>query len=89
MAVAAGLIIILAWTVPASLSSMNAAVKTWNRVTRPWHEFTESMENAVSALELPSGGKHGEFFGSDLALGRGFPLSDLVMFEVEAPDLAL
>ena len=87
MAVAAGLIIVLAWTVPASLSSMNAAVKTWNRVTRPWHEFTQSMENAVSALESPSGGKRGEFFGSQLALGRGFPLSDLVMFEVEIPDL--
>jgi len=87
MAVAAGLIILVAWTTPASLSSMNSAVKTWNRVTRPWHEFTERMENAVSALESPSGGKRGEFFGSQLALGRGFPLSDLVMFEVETPDL--
>ena len=87
MAVAAGLIIIVAWTTPASLSSMNSAVKTWNRFTRPWHEFTERMENAVSALESPSGGKRGEFFGSQLALGRGFPLSDLVMFEVETPDL--
>ena len=87
MAVAAGLIIVLAWTMPASLSSMNAAVKTWNRVTKPWHEFTERMENAVSALESPSGGKDGEFFGSNLALGRGFPLSDLVMFTVETPDL--
>jgi transglutaminase-like putative cysteine protease len=87
MAVAAGLIIIVAWTVPASLTSMQSAVKTWNRVTRPWHEFTERMENAVSALESPSGGKRGEFFGSELALGRGFPLSDLVMFEVETPEL--
>ena len=87
MAIAAGLIIIVAWTVPASLSSMSAAVKTWNRVTRPWHEFTERMENAVSALESPSGGKRGTFFGSELALGQGFPLSDLVMFEVETPEL--
>ena len=87
MAVAAGLIIVVAWTVPASLSSMNTAVKTWNRVTKPWHEFTERMENAVSALESPSGSKNGEFFGSNLALGRGFPLSDLVMFQVETPEL--
>ncbi len=86
MAVAAGLIIIFAWTVPASLSSMQSAVKTWNRVTKPWQQFTQRMENAVSALESPSGGKIGEFFGSNLALGRGFPLSDAVMFEVEAPD---
>jgi hypothetical protein len=87
MAIAAGLIIILAWTTPGSISSMKSAVKTWNRVTRPWHEFTERMQNAVSALESPSGGTRGEFFGSQLALGRGFPLSDLVMFDVEVPDL--
>jgi transglutaminase-like putative cysteine protease len=87
MAVAAGLIIVVAWTVPASISSMTSAVKTWNRVTKPWHELSERMENAVSALESPSGGKVGEFFSSQLALGRGFPLSDLVMFEVEAPEV--
>jgi transglutaminase-like putative cysteine protease len=87
MAIAAGLIIILAWTTPGSISSMKSAVKTWNRVTRPWHEFTQRMENAVSALESPSGGTRGEFFGSQLALGRGFPLSDLVMFDVESPEL--
>jgi transglutaminase-like putative cysteine protease len=85
--VAASLIIIVAWTVPASLSSMKSAVKTWNEVTKPWREFTQKMENAVSALESPSGGRRGEFFGSELALGRGFPLSDLVMFEVEAPEV--
>jgi hypothetical protein len=51
MAVAAGLIIIVAWTAPASLSSLESAAKTWNKITRPWHEFTDRMENAVSALE--------------------------------------
>ena len=89
MAVFAGLIIVIAWTTPASVSSMKSAVKTWNRVTRPWQEFTERMENAVSALESPSGSRRGEFFGSQLALGRGFPLSDLVMFQVEAPNVSI
>jgi transglutaminase-like putative cysteine protease len=87
MAIAAGLIIVVAWTAPASLSSMKSAVKTWNQITRPWREFTDKMENAVSALESPSGGTRGQFFGSQLALGRGFPLSDLVMFKVETPDI--
>ena len=87
MAIAAGLIIIISWSVPASVSSWNSAVKTWNKVTQPWRNFTERMESAVSALESPSGGKRGEFFGSELALGRGFPLSDDVMFEVQAPSL--
>jgi transglutaminase-like putative cysteine protease len=45
------------------------------------------MENAVTALESPSGGRRGEFYGSELSLGRGFPLSDLIMFTVQVPDL--
>ncbi|RPJ28882.1 MAG: transglutaminase domain-containing protein [Chloroflexi bacterium] len=87
MAVAAGLIIVVAWTIPASLSSLNSAVETWNQATRPWRELTQKMENAVSALESPGNGRRGEFFGSELALGRGFPLSDLMMFQVETPDI--
>jgi transglutaminase-like putative cysteine protease len=87
MAVAAGLIILVSWSVPASLSSWSSAVRTWDKLTKPWHNFTDNMENAVSALEAPSGAKAGEFFGSQLPLGLGFPLSDAVMFEVEAPDL--
>jgi transglutaminase-like putative cysteine protease len=85
MAVAAGLIIIVAWTAPASLSSFNSAVKTWQKVTRPWHEFTDRMENAVSALESKVNTRRGEFFSTELVLGQGFPLSDTVMFEVQAP----
>ncbi|MGZ9235678.1 MAG: transglutaminase domain-containing protein, partial [Anaerolineales bacterium] len=85
MAIAAGLIILVAWTVPASLSSLESAVKTWNRVTRPWHEFTDRMENAVSALESKVNARRGDFFSTELVLGRGFPLSDSVMFEVQAP----
>ncbi len=89
MAVAAGLIILVSWTVPASIQSWNSAVRSWNKITQPWREFTDSMESAVSALESPSGGSRGEFFGSELPLGRGFPLSESVMFEVKPPDLPL
>jgi transglutaminase-like putative cysteine protease len=87
MAIAAGLIIVVSWTVPASISSLDSAVKSWNRFTRPLRDFTQSMENAVEALKSPSGGRRGEFFGSELALGTGFPLSDSVMFTVEVPEL--
>jgi transglutaminase-like putative cysteine protease len=89
MAIAASLIIIISWTVPASVTAWNSAVERWEKITRPWRVFSESMENAVSALESPSGGKRGEFFGSELPLGRGFPNSDVVMFEVQAPELSV
>jgi transglutaminase-like putative cysteine protease len=88
MAVAAGLLIIVSWTIPASLSSWKSAAHTWNTITRPWQHFTENMQNAVSALQSPSGSKRGEFYGSQLPLGGGWPLSDSVMFKVQAPDLA-
>jgi transglutaminase-like putative cysteine protease len=87
MTVAAALIVIVAWTPPASLSGLDSAIRTWNRVTQPWRDFTESLENAISALESPSGGVRGEFYGTEIALGRGFPLSDSVMFRVQVPDL--
>jgi transglutaminase-like putative cysteine protease len=85
MAIAAGLIILVAWTIPASLSSFNSAAKTWNRITQPWQEFAEKMENAVSALESQAPRRRSDFFSTELALGRGFPLSDNVIFEVQVP----
>ncbi len=87
MTVAAALIIFIAWTPPASPSGLASAIQTWNRLTQPWRDFTERMENAVSALESPSGGIRGEFYGTEIALGRGFPLSDALMFRVGAPEL--
>jgi transglutaminase-like putative cysteine protease len=88
MAIAAGLIIILSWTVPISLTRIDSAKQAWSKITKPWHEFTKRMENAVSALESPSG-RPTEFYGTELELGQGFPLSDVVMFQVQAPDLSV
>jgi transglutaminase-like putative cysteine protease len=87
MAMTVGLIIIIAWTIPASVAGVNSAVKTWNRLTRPWHEFQQRMENAVSALESPNRGKPSEFYGTDLRLGTGFPNSKSVMFIARVPNL--
>jgi len=87
MAIAAGLIIIFAWTTPLSITRIDTVRQAWNRITKPWTNFTQRMENAVSALESPSGGSSSEFYGTELELGRGFPLSDVIMFNVEVPEL--
>ncbi len=87
MAIAAALIILTSWTVPLSLTRIDSAREAWNRITKPWNEFTKRMENAVSALDSPNPGKSSEFYGTELQLGRGFPLSEAVMFVVETPDL--
>ncbi|MDX1377892.1 MAG: transglutaminase domain-containing protein [Anaerolineales bacterium] len=87
MTILAGLLILVSWVPPASLSSVDAARQAWNNVTKPWRNFTDRMENAVSALDSVSGGRRGEFFGSEIGLGRGFPLSEQLMFRVQTPDL--
>jgi transglutaminase-like putative cysteine protease len=87
MAILAGLIILTSFIVPASRAGVESAMKTWERVTQPWNDFTDNLENAISAIDSPSGGKPGEFYGSELPLGRGFPLSDAVMFQVTIPNL--
>jgi transglutaminase-like putative cysteine protease len=87
MAIMASLIMITAWVTPSSFLRIEIAHRAWNRILEPWNNFVERFENAVSALDSPSGGKPGEFFGTELELGLGFPLSDVVMFTVETPDL--
>lgn len=87
LGIAAALIIFAAFTLPLSLTRVDTLRRTWDRIIRPWTDLTERMENAVSALDSPGGGRPGEFYGTELELGLGFPLSDEVMFRVEVPDL--
>jgi transglutaminase-like putative cysteine protease len=89
LAIAAAVIIFLSWSPPASASGVDSAVKTWKEVTKPWREFTKRMENAVASIDRPSRSTSREFFGSELALGRGFPLSNTIMFQVEAPTVPI
>src|SRR5688500_18844842 len=89
MAITAGLIILIAWTAPVPLPSIKTVRVHWYRITKPWNEFSKRMENAVSALESTTTGRPGEFYGTELELGQGFPLSDTIMFAVQVPDLAV
>lgn len=88
MVIAASLFIVIAWTAPASQSGFESAVNTWHRLTQPWRDMQEWFSNAVDALEGSSTRRlEGDFFGNQLGLGSGTPLSDQVVFSVEAPDL--
>lgn len=87
MTIITGVLILVSWVPPASLSSIDSVARAWNNITKPWRNFTDRMENAVSALDSVSGGRRGEFFGSEIGLGRGFPLSEELMFRVQTPDL--
>jgi transglutaminase-like putative cysteine protease len=75
------LIVVVAWLLPVSISSMESAAHTWDSITRP---FRERFSNAVSALESPYGpGGRGDFYGEGLSLGRSGALGDAIVFTVK------
>jgi transglutaminase-like putative cysteine protease len=88
MAIGAALIVLLTAMVPLSFTRIETLREAWKQITKPWTDFTERMENAVSALESPEIATPSEYYGTELELGLGFPLSDTIMFRVEVPDLA-
>jgi transglutaminase-like putative cysteine protease len=87
MAIAAGAIIIATLLLPSKLPRVETIRETWRQLIRPWTEFTNEMENAVSALDSTSPGTPTSFYGTELELGLGFTLSDALMFRVQAPEL--
>lgn len=87
MVISATLFVIVAWTVPATHSGFEAAIQQWNRITEPWDDVQEWFSNAVESLETPVVRRSGELFNNRLGLGLGTPLTETVVFTVEAPEL--
>lgn len=77
---AAGLAVLMAWLMPVSLSSLDTAAQSWDRISRP---FFDRISPAVSALESPYGsGKNSEFYSEDLTLGRSAALGEMPIFSI-------
>lgn len=87
MVITAALFIFVAWTVPATHSGFESAAQQWRRITEPWRDLQEWFSNAVESLQSPVAISSGELFSDRLGLGLGNPLTDTVLFAVEAPDL--
>lgn len=87
MVMAAFLFVFIAWTVPASPEGLDAATRAWGRVTEPWRDVQEWFSNAVESLRGNVVRRPADFYGNRLSLGSGTPLSDNVLFSVEAPDI--
>lgn len=81
----AAIAVLAAWSLPTSLTSIQSARETWNRVTRP---LRERFSNAVAALESPYGGgsARGDFYGETLSLGRNASLGDQPVLTVRPDD---
>lgn len=83
--VAALVIILFSWTVPALANSLPAAQKIWQPVERLWHETRDRFDNAFASLRT-SVGIVSQYYGVSATLGRGTPLTDDHIFTVRTPD---
>ncbi|MBU0512088.1 MAG: transglutaminase domain-containing protein [Chloroflexi bacterium] len=89
--VTAGLLVIMAWNVPAIAEALTPAEQSWQRAMTPWHSMSEYLGNAFAALRssvglVPVGGIRG-YYGDELPMGRGVPLGDDLVLSIEAPPL--
>jgi transglutaminase-like putative cysteine protease len=73
--------VVIAWLIPTSLSSVQAAADTWNSFSRP---IRDQLSNAVTSLNSNSTfGAGANFFGDALALGRDAAQGDATVFKVQ------
>lgn len=79
-AATAAVIVLAAWLLPAA-SNLAIVTRTWEQITKPWQTVRDRLSDAVAAVQGGGGGGN-EFFGEQMALGTGVPLSQEVMFRV-------
>lgn len=78
------ILVLFAWTVPAVASAVPQAEQVWLNATRPWMDVRNRLSNVFYSLQA-SVGVVSDFYGDTLPLGRGNPLSDTTILNVEAP----
>jgi transglutaminase-like putative cysteine protease len=78
------ILVLFAWTVPAIASAVPQAEQVWLNATRPWLDVRNQLSNVFYSLQA-SVGVVTDFYGENLPLGRGNPLSDTTIMTIEAP----
>lgn len=78
------ILVLFAWTVPAIASAIPQAEQVWLNATRPWMDVRNQLSNVFYSLQA-SVGVVTDFYGDNLPLGRGNPLSDTTIMSIEAP----
>jgi transglutaminase-like putative cysteine protease len=82
-AVAAGVLLSVAWAMPANASS-SAVASGWNRVTAPWQGLEGEFDRWFAALNASDRNARGLSFGRTLAPRGAFDLGDTPVLEVKA-----
>ncbi len=72
--------ILVAWTFPTSISSVQAASDAWSRMT---HSARDRLSNAVTSLQGPYGRPGSNFYGATLPMGQNAATGDSTVFTVK------
>jgi transglutaminase-like putative cysteine protease len=81
----AGLIIVfVAWIIPPLTQSITSAEDVWLQITKPFNNVKEDITNAFSSLQVASS-ETTDYYGDNLALGRGNTLSNDIVLEIITP----
>ncbi len=83
--ISAAVLVLLAWTMPLSLSSSPTANRVWTNLSRPWDDLKQRFKDAFAAIQGTTAVGPRDFFADNLALGLGNPLGDAVLFTVQLP----
>jgi transglutaminase-like putative cysteine protease len=78
------ILVFFAWNVPVVAQSFKPAAQIWQTAARPWLSTKDRLGFMFASLRA-SVGLVQDFYGTTMSLGLGNPLSDQVVFEVEAP----
>ena len=84
---AAAVIVIFSWTVPALASTLPTAERVFQRIRQPWNEARDRFDNAFASLRS-NVGVVSDYYGSSLMLGRGNRLTDSQVFDVKVDEKA-
>lgn len=82
---AAAVLVIFAWTVPALAESLSVAERAWQPVRHAWNITRDRFDEAFASLRSTVG-VVSDYYGSSLMLGRGNLLTDAEVFRVKPPD---
>ena len=72
--------VLVAWTLPTSISSVQGATDAWTRMT---HGIRDRLSNAVTSLNGPNGAPGPDYYGDSLGLGQSAAVGDATVFTVQ------
>jgi len=79
------ILLLVTWTAPALANTVPAAQSAWQRIKQPWNNIRNTLDNAFASLRSTIG-IVADYYGPNLALGRGNRLSDSIVFSVATPE---